>query len=532
MIERIFQRDPSVWTCNQSEFEEITNRLGWLDSYPLEEYALDRIEEFAYQIRTEGFTHALLLGMGGSSLASEVLGRTYSHFNKNSEGLHFEILDSTDPEMVSEVAARNPVEKTLFIVSSKSGSTSEVMAMFQFFIEKARDVLGEDTGKHFIAITDPGTKLHRLAIENKFREIFEGDPSIGGRFSALSVFGLVPAALIGYSLPELLTSAQEMAELCRSSTEPQLNPGFMLGKVLANAWEQGKDKLTIVSDDGFKSFGSWLEQLIAESTGKDGKGVVPIDLEPLAGNENYSNDRLFVYLRSVGNHDGFIGSLKSKFPVFVMDLKTPYDLGAEFFRWEFATAVLCAFMNVNAFNQPDVQDNKTRTEEKLRNFGHIGTLATPNGRMIGNVRVDTLETFFGMDSVNEIVKTLLSSSQPNDYIAINAYVNRNEVYEATLERLREKVLKGYRKATTLGFGPRFLHSTGQLHKGGPNTGVFMQINVEPTDDLQIPEESYTFGILELAQSVGDFEALVDRGRRIVRLTFPSQESFANWVDSF
>ena len=492
---------------------------------------LKTIKEFVEAIHADGFTNVVLLGMGGSSLAPEVMSVTYSAYHSKVEGLQFEILDSTDPRMVEAVAARNAVESTLFIVSSKSGSTSEVFAMYEYFMGLAKESLGSAAGKHFVAITDPGSKLQRIAIEENFRRVFLGDPSIGGRFSALSVFGLVPAALIGYDLDKLIANSAEMADYCKNSNDLLLNPGYVLGGQLASAWENGRDKLTVVADEEYRSFGSWLEQLIAESTGKEGKGVVPVDLEPMATLESYGNDRVFVYFRSNGSKDEFVKSLEDKFPVLIYDLDNEYDIGREFFRWEFATAVLCALMKVNAFDQPDVQDNKTRTESKLEDFAKYGILETPAGTYVNGVLLNSPNAV-DEENLNANVSHLLSSAKDQDYIAINAYIERNAENETLLEELRSKILNKYQKATTLGFGPRFLHSTGQLHKGGPNTGVFLQLNADAVTSLPIPHMPYSFEVLERAQSIGDYEALVARDRRILRLTFPSMENMADWIRSY
>ncbi|PWH15627.1 MAG: transaldolase [Anaerolineae bacterium] len=496
---RIWQIDPSVWTDDPAGQAEIRIRLGWLSLPETSRPALPEIQEFAAHVHAAGFTHFLLLGMGGSSLAPEVMSLVFDIQHST-----FSILDSTDPGQVAETAAKFPLEKTLFLVASKSGGTAEVSAMFDYFWAKATAALGENAGKHFIAITDPGTSLEKLARERGFARIFNADPLVGGRYSALTHFGLVPAALMGIDIEKFLARAGWMSAQCQPDVPAARNPGLVLGALMGQAALQGRDKLTIVTDPGLESIGSWLEQLIAESTGKQGKGIVPVDLEPLGNPSEYGKDRVFVYLCKSGEHDSALNALQQAGqPLVVFDLADPYDLAAEFYRWEFATAVACAVLGVNAFDQPDVQDAKDRTKAKIAEYRANGAL--PAGEF---VRVDEAAT---------ALEAFLAQARPGDYIAINAYLRRNPAMQAALTELRLKLRARTGCATTVGFGPRFLHSTGQLHKGGADNGLFLQITADSTSDFDIPSQGMTFGTLERAQALGDYEALAARNRRILRI---------------
>ncbi|MEN4100184.1 MAG: hypothetical protein ROW52_09710, partial [Anaerolineaceae bacterium] len=469
-----------------------------------------------------GYTHALLLGMGGSSLAPEVLAQTFGPADQEKEfGLDLAILDSTDPAQVRAAAHRSPLEQTLYIVSSKSGTTSEVHALMNYFWALAEEKLGQKAGDHFIAITDPGTSLDALARQRNFRSVFNADPTVGGRYSALIAFGLVPAALIGLNIERLLNAAQSIAVQCQPDIPAGRNPGLMLGAVIGAGALAGRDKLTILTDPEFDSVGSWLEQLIAESSGKDGKGIVPVDLEPIAKVKSYSKDRLFVYIHSSGQlEDKAERLVHAGFPVAVIDVQDGYQLAAEFYRWEIGIAVACAMLGVNSFNQPDVQDNKNRTRAKIVEFRETGVIAEGSpiwegqgGRVYGY-------PFAGLDqaqNLKEVVHRFARLAGEGDYIAINAFLPRNQRMLNSLQNLRRSLMKETSHATTLGFGPRFLHSTGQLHKGGPNNGVFLQITDQLLKDLDIPTQNMTFGTLESAQALGDLEALLARNRRAIRI---------------
>jgi transaldolase/glucose-6-phosphate isomerase len=504
---RVWEGDASLWTDDPKGQAEIKRRLGWLHLPETSRPYLVELKKFVIDNRKAGIDHVLLLGMGGSSLAPEVLSLIFGQLEASTRGVTFAILDSTDPGQVSATARRFPVERTLFIVSSKSGGTAEVNAFLDFFWARARRKLGQKAARHFIAITDPGTSLDKLAGERKFLHTFSADPNVGGRFSALSLFGLVPAALIGIDVEKFLTRAAFMAAQCTKDMPAARNPGLVLGAILGEAALQGRDKLTLITDAPCASFGSWLEQLVAESSGKSGKGIVPIDLEPPAAPEVYGSDRLFVYFRTTGQHEGAVNRLlDAGSPVLTIPINDPYDLSAEFYRWEFATTVACAILHINAFDQPDVQDSKDRTKAKIQEYLDTGKLV--EGKTVSWEDQPALRAF-------------LKQVKPGDYVALNAYLPRNRQTAALLRRLRLAIRRHTGCATTVGFGPRFLHSTGQLHKGGAGNGVFLQITADPVNDIAIPEEPLTFGTLERAQALGDLEALHGRGRRALRVHLPS-----------
>ena len=518
IVSRIYERDASVWNENPSASNEISNRLGWLDAPFISLDIIDEINKFRDEIVQEGFTHVLLLGMGGSSLAAEVLSLSFRGY---AEGLNLSILDSTDPRQVKFAEENSPNGKTIYIVSSKSGGTTEVQAFLKYFYQRMQFFAGDEAGKYFVAITDPGTDLSRQAKELKFRKVFYADPSVGGRFSALTAFGLVPAALIGVEIETFLQKTREFAYTCRPGIAAGRNPGLGLGVILAEAAQKGIDKLTIIAEEPYRSFGSWLEQLLAESSGKSGKGIVPIDIEPFVNIDIYSKDRIFVYLKNDGIFEQKMNEiLNAGHPVISYELSDPYELGLEFFRWEFATAVACAVLGVNAFDQPDVQDNKTRTKQKINEFLTFGKFNS--GVPIwdnDNATIFSNQTDLDLGDMNldEILGTFLKLQKEGDYIAINAYLPRIQEVEKDLQAFRQSVLIRTQNATTLGFGPRFLHSTGQLHKGGPENGLFIQIVDTPDQDFEIPGMGLSFGKLLHAQALGDYEALVNRNRRIIRI---------------
>ena len=515
---RLHAVDPSIWTADLTGQAEIRKRLGWLNLPQSSQELVPELVRFSAEVYKAGLTQALLLGMGGSSLAPEVLRRIYG---VPEAGLELTILDSTDPAQVRAAGRRSPVEKTLVIVSSKSGGTAEVNAYLDYFWARAKRRLGEGAGQHFIAITDPGTSLEKLAKERGFRRVFLADPSVGGRFSALTAFGLVPAALMGLDLLNFLSRAAWMARQCAADMPAGRNPGLVLGAVLGEAAMQGRDKLTLLADPRLESFGAWLEQLVAESSGKLGRGIVPIDGEPLAKPGLYGKDRLFVYLRCTGKYDRVLARLRKKGqPVVVLDVPTKDDLAVEFYRWEVATAAACAVLGVNAFDQPDVQDNKTRTVDKITAYQQAGSFnegetawESEGARLFGLSPVGKAK------DLAEALGIFLNQARVGDYVALNAYLPRNRRMQALLRKLRVVVRRRTGLATTVGFGPRFLHSTGQLHKGGPDNGLFLQITAEPERDLPIPNQGMTFGTLERAQALGDLETLQSRGRRVLRVHF-------------
>lgn len=520
--ERIHQIDPTLWTDDPASQAEIRHRMGWLQSPYDGLKQIQTIRAFIGEIQSAGYSHALILGMGGSSLAPEVLAFTFGiREDIGALGLDLAILDSTDADQVYAAAIRSPIEKTLYIVSSKSGETAEVNAFLDFFWARAVHRLGKNAADHFIAITDPGTSLAHLAEERKFRRVFLADPSVGGRYSALTAFGLVPAAIIGIDPAIFLQHAISMAEQCAQEVPAGRNPGLVLGAVLGEAALQGRDKLTLITDPELSAMGSWLEQLIAESSGKQGKGILPVPLEPASTSWTHSKDRIFVYLRKSGTQDSLIEKLqKARRPTLVLDVPSEYDLAAEFYRWEFATATACAVIHVNSFDQPDVQDSKTRTKVLVDQFKSINILNEGTPIWKSEEALVYGSPFAGLESaktLSDVVLAFLNLAKSGDYVSLNAYLPRNIRTFTKLQKLRKAILKRTRVATTLGFGPRFLHSTGQFHKGGPNTGLFIQLTQNPKKNLEIPEEGMTFRTLERAQSLGDFEALQARGRRVIRI---------------
>ena len=530
---RLWSHDPTLWTADPAGQEEIRKRLGWLDLPHSSQAAVKEINDFAAQVRADGLTHVLLLGMGGSSLAPEVLSLVHSSQpGKGGEaGLSFSILDSTDPAQVLETTSRFPPAKTLYIVSSKSGGTAEVNALFNYFWAQT-----EGNGSHFIAITDPGTSLEALAKARGFRKTFQADPTIGGRFSALSHFGLVPAVLMGLDAERLLQRAKWMMRQSVADVSGSHNPGLVLGAVLGQAAMDGRDKLTFLADQAVAPLGVWLEQLIAESSGKQGKGIVVVDGEPVANPESYGADRLFVYLRQEGSLDAKVEKLKQGgHPVLLFEISDVYDLGAEFYRWEVATAFACAVLGVNAFDQPDVQDNKTHTVNKINAYNQSGKLE--EGEAIWEKQgVRAFSNIFLVRSgLTESLQAFLEAAGKEagrNYVAINAYLPRNAANTEALTELRLAVREKTRFATTIGFGPRFQHSTGQLHKGGPDTGLFLQITADPVRDLAIPGQKMSFGVLERCQALGDYEALAARDRRILRLHLNSPEMLLDLEKAF
>lgn len=524
---RMCAMDPSLWTDDPAGQTEIKIRLGWLNLPHTSRAMLPELNAFADHVRAQGFKHCLLLGMGGSSLAPEVMSLVFAP-----HGLRFGILDSTDPAQALETAAKFPVEETLFIVASKSGGTAEVNAMFDYFWAEAHEKLGEKAPKHFIAITDPGTALEKDSAARGFAKTFNADPTVGGRYSVLTAFGLVPAALMGIDTGKLLDRAAWMAAQCRAGLPAARNPGLALGAILGQAALAGRDKLTLIADPFTAPLGAWLEQLIAESSGKQGRGIVVVDAEPPAAPESYGSDRLFAYLRHDGARSDFVASLAAAgHPALTFHIPDAYALGAEFYRWEVATAIACAVLGVNAFDQPDVQDNKNRTKAKIEAYAREKQMVdaaplweTPGLQVFSTVNL-------AAHSPRDFLTRFLLAVKPGDYVAVNAYLRRNPAMESILQGLRTHILQQTGCATTLGFGPRFLHSTGQLHKGGADNGVFVQITADPHADLAIPGQDMTFGILQRAQALGDYEALAARGRRILRLHFSEAGRLQTFVES-
>jgi transaldolase/glucose-6-phosphate isomerase len=526
-LNRFYAMDGTLWTKDPKGQEEVRIRMGWLNLPDSSKALLPVLYKFATEVQTSGYTHALLLGMGGSSLAPEVMSRIF----EGGSGLKLTILDSSDPAQVLRAAQKNPARKTLYIVSSKSGGTAEVKALLDYFWKRAVQTLRDKASEHFIAITDPGTSLEKLAFERNFRKIFLADPKVGGRYSALTAFGLVPAALMGIDLVKLLDCASWMASECSLNQPVGRNPGIVLGVVIGEAALHGRDKLTFIADPEIAPLGAWLEQLIAESSGKQSKGILPVDGEIPAKHEIYGSDRLFIYLRQNGKHDNKVKLLrKAGQPVLTQDFTDDYALGSEFFKWELAIATACSILGVNAFDQPDVQDSKSRTVDKINYYqeNHMFIEKKPIKDEQGiSVYADLSPNGMNM---SQLVVKFLATGKPGDYIAINAYLMRDQKNETALQKLRSWVRNATKLATTLGFGPRFQHSTGQLHKGGPNNGLFLVITADPEKDLEIPGEGLSFGTLEHGQALGDMEALEARGRRVLHIHLAEPRLLTTLVD--
>jgi glucose-6-phosphate isomerase len=490
IVGRIWRKDHTLW---KPEPAEIAERLGWLNVTDWLKEQLPRLDAFGGEVRRAGFRHAVILGMGGSSLCAETLRQVFGSRRGHPEVI---VLDSTLPAVVRGVAEKIEPEKTLFVVASKSGTTTEPLCLFQYFHKLVQSASG-NAGDNFIAITDPGTPLAALAEEQRFRHIFLNPADIGGRYSVLSYFGMVPAAIMGINIPRLIERANTMRERCRENSSH--NTGGYLGTVMGTLALKGRDKLTIVTSPPIQGFGLWVEQLIAESTGKEGKGIVPVVGEPKLELEYYSDDRLFIYIRlkdSAGAEtDNWIKQLEdSGRPAVTLEMEDSYDLGAEFFRWEFATAVAGAVLGINPFDQPNVQSAKKATEDTLQDYQRTGKLAL--------AEVDKSEDSF------------LSGAGEGDYLAVLAYLPQSGETDKVLTGFRLRVARKYKIATMAGYGPRYLHSTGQLHKGGANKGHFILVTADHGSDLPIPGRPYTFGVLADAQAVGDAQALRSSGRHL------------------
>jgi transaldolase / glucose-6-phosphate isomerase len=512
VLERIWGHDYFVW---QTEPTDIANRLGWLESPAVMRRHLDRILDFVDEVRNAGYTHVLLLGMGGSSLAPEVFSTI---FGPVAGYLKLEVLDSTEPGAVLAYERKLDLAKTLFIVSSKSGGTTETLSFFRYFYEAVSRVVGKErAGDHFIAITDPGTKLVTLAENHNFRAIFRNDPTIGGRYSALSYFGLVPAGLAGVDLARLLDSTLSLTFSCTarggspSCSLAGSNLSAQLGAIMAEMVKVGRDKLTLVATPKLVPFGDWVEQLIAESTGKSGTGVLPVVGEPLGSPEVYGDDRVFVYMK-LGNDDSAgeaLSALKEAgHPVVTLTLDDVYDLGEQLMIWGLAVPIAGHRLGIHPFNQPNVEAAKVQARRLLDAYREEGELPEEEAE----------------PAEAHVLHDFLAQAAPGDYIALQAYVTPNEETTAALQELRVRLRDRYKLATTIGYGPRYLHSTGQLHKGDAGKGLFVQFTAEPVETAWIPNESGTenaasrqvsFDVLVRAQALGDRQALVDAGRRVI-----------------
>lgn len=540
---RLWKHDPFLWVPAKDKAgqHEVAIRMGWLDSTDKARKKLKEYQDFAKEVRNAGMDRVLVLGMGGSSLTAEVFSllfdnrlQTMDHESSTvnrPSSLKVGILDSTDPAEVAEAAKNYPPEKTLYIVASKSGGTAEVMANFYYFWK-----LSKKDGTHFVATTDPNTSLETLARKNIFRKVFLADEFVGGRYSALTDFGLVPAALLGVDLNHLLDRADWMKRQSGEHVPAARNPGMALGAVLGESALGGRDKLTVVADAPLSPFANWIEQIIAESSGKNGKGILPVPLEPIGDVKEYGDDRIFVYLRQTGEHDAAMTKLlNAGHPVIQLPITNYYDIGAEIFRWEVATVTACSILGVNAFDQPNVESSKKITKAMIADYQKKGKLkeGKPSWKQDG-VSVFSPTAVTGA-SLNMVLSKFLKKANPSTgsgrrsggYVAINAYLPRNDEMTDALQKMRAAIRAKTGNAVTAGFGPRFQHSTGQFHKGGPKNALFLVVTADADKDLDIPTEGLTFGTLIRAQALGDYEALIEAKRKVLRVHLPSVNAVAD-----
>jgi transaldolase/glucose-6-phosphate isomerase len=519
-VARLWRKDASLWT-NQDEGQW----LGWLTVTDEQLKSIGELKKLAEEIKKAKFKHAVLLGMGGSSLCPEVLRLT---FGKIAGFPEMHVLDSTDPAQIKALEKKLDLQKTICIVSSKSGSTLEPNIFKQYFFERVKSKVGEkEVGNRFMAVTDPGSKMQQVAEADHFRHIFFGVPSIGGRYSALSHFGTTPAATMGLNVEKFLKITSEMVKACGAKSPADKNPGVLLGTILGVAANQGRDKITIVTSKGIFDLGAWLEQLIAESTGKLGKGIIPVDREKLGRPAVYGKDRVFAYLRlanesNAGTEKALDALEKAGHPVVRVVLADKYNLGQEFFRWEIATAVAGSIIGINAFNQPDVEASKIETKKLTSEYESTGKLPDEapffeDGGIKLFADAKNAEALKNGSKLSDVLRTHLTGLGSGDYFALLAYVAMNDEHAEILQGMRHEVRDSKKVATCLGFGPRFLHSTGQAYKGGPNSGVFLQITCDDAADIPVPGQKYTFGVVKAAQARGDFAVLAERGRRALRL---------------
>ena len=521
---RLWEKDASLWTGGDE-----SQWMGWLPVVQEQLALSETLSQFANEIRQTPFRDVLLLGMGGSSLCPEVLALSFGP-QAGFPTLH--ILDSTDPAQVLAAERKVDLAHSLFIVASKSGSTLEPNIFKQYFFERVKAVVGaQEVGKRFVAITDPGSKMQQVAEGDGFRRVFFGVPSIGGRYSALSAFGMVPAAVMGIDVQRFLRRAEIMVHACGANVPAEKNPGVILGTILGVAARHGRDKVTLITSPRVFDLGAWLEQLLAESTGKQGKGLVPIDLESLGAPAVYGNDRVFVYTAFASaldaSQEAAVAALeKAGQPVVRITISDPYDLGQEFFRWEIATAVAGAIIGIHPFDQPDVEASKIETRQLTTAYEQTGTLPPEAPFMVEDGlslftderNATAIKQAVNRDlSLDNVLKVYFDQIQSGDYCGILAYIAMNDTHQRMLQTIRHLVRDRKRVATCLGFGPRFLHSTGQAYKGGPNSGVFLQITFDDAVDVPVPGQRYTFGVVKAAQARGDFQVLIERRRRALRV---------------
>ncbi len=507
---RFWKRDPTLWPAAPAS--DVATRMGWLELPERMHDELPRILEFVESVRKDGVRDVVVLGMGGSSLAPEVFSET---FGARPGYPRLRVLDSTHPDAIDALRRDLDLRHTLFLVSSKSGTTIEPLSFYRFFAERVREATGADPGPSFVAITDPGTFLEELAAKDRFRAVFRALPTVGGRYSALTMFGLVPAALAGVDVRGILDRAWTMAEACASSVPVRENPGLLLGAIVGECATHGRDKLTFGTSPGFSSLPMWLEQLVAESTGKIGKGIVPVADEPPVSSETYGPDRQFVEIQEQTAVDSDLSARMDRLasagvPVVRIRLPGRLELAEEFFRWEMAVASAGMIVGIDPYDQPDVELAKELARKVMEQPKVPG----------GEADVTTVPVADGA-ALRAAVAAWSGSAHPGDYVSIQAYLAPTESVSTALRSIRRDLLMRWKLATTFGYGPRFLHSTGQLHKGGPNTGLFLQIVDTPRQDLPVPTEAFTFGELIHAQAVGDYRALRQKGRRVLRVDLGS-----------
>ena len=517
---RLWKKDASLWT-GQDE----SKWLGWLGIVDSQLADVSKFKALAAEVHEDGFSHLLLLGMGGSSLAPEVFSLTFGKAGGYPQLL---VLDSTDPVQIKSFRDKIDPARTLFCVSSKSGTTLEPNIYMQYFYDETKKAVGDRAGNHFIAVTDPGSKLEGVAEKLGFRRLYHGLSSIGGRYSALSDFGLVPHAAAGYDTEKFLQQTKLMVEDCKSDSV-SANPGVHLGLILGTAAKRfHRDKVTLICSRSVHDLGAWLEQLLAESTGKQGHGLIPVDREPMVAVSDYGKDRMFAYISYAGDSDdeieNHVAALETAGePVVRIVLKDVYQIGQTFFQWEIATAVAGAVIGINPFDQPDVEASKVVTRDLTNAFEASGSLPaeTPileqDGIKLFTDKNNAEALMNGASTLGAVIRQHLDRLKPGDYFGLLAYVPMFSAYEEKLEDMRKHVIESKQVATVLGFGPRFLHSTGQAYKGGPNSGVFLQITGDEAPDLPVPGQRYTFGIVKAAQARGDFQVLADRHRRALRV---------------
>ena len=529
---RLWSHDASLWTSKSDEIEEVRNRLGWLDLPQSMEAVIGELQSFAAELREQDIHQAVLMAMGGSSLATDVLRRTLV----GQDGMEMIVLDSTDPEMVKAVEKAIDYKTTLFIVGSKSGGTVEPLRMLDAFWGRATDVLGSQAREHFVALTDPDSLLEKLALERKFRKVIATPPDVGGRYSALTPFGLFPAALLGLDLQGFLVAADKQARASGPNIQPAASPGMFLGAVLGAAHRMGRDKVTFVADPELEPFGDWIEQLLAESTGKSGKGITPIVGEPVGSGSSYGEDRLLVYLRSGGKLDRRIkGWQRAGLPILVLDMAlTEQGLGAAFFQWEFGVAVACHLIGVNAFNQPNVQSAKTVTVDILKRFERKGDL--PKEPILWEedaflVRGEKSAFRSQVDEQDNLFIQALEQAKQKGGVGLLLYLPQKTSVEKALAQTRRELRDQLGLATLHGFGPRYLHSTGQLHKGGVDHTVYFVVTADRTTDVSIPGYDYGFAILQEAQAMGDVQALKDAGRLVLHVALKAPKDLKAFFSS-